>query len=87
MSGFVTFEQLHDWIGHAKYPDLDDARAMADELLRLRELIEEFTDSGDCWFDHNGNCQAHGFFGLEPGELCPHAEAKQLLAEWKEGER
>lgn len=43
-------------------------------------LLQSLTDPDDCWFDHHGGCQAHGFLSLEPGELCPHAEAKQVLA-------
>lgn len=53
----------------------DAARA---ELL---DLIFELVDRDDCWFDHHGGCQAHGFLSLEPGETCPHADAKALLAE------
>lgn len=44
-----------------------------------RELLESLVDSGDCYFDHHGNCQGHSF-DLEPGELCPQAELKALLA-------
>ncbi len=47
------------------------------DLLRL---ISDLLDSDDCWFDHHGGCQAHGYLSLEPGEQCPHAEAKALLA-------
>lgn len=43
-------------------------------------LINDLTDPGDCDFGHRGGCQAHGYLSLEPGQLCPHAEAKQLLA-------
>jgi hypothetical protein len=43
------------------------------------DLLRSLTDPDDCSFDHHGGCQAHGFLSLEPGELCPHAEAKQVL--------
>lgn len=48
---------------------------------QLRRLLADLTDPDDCDFDHHGGCQAHGYLTLKPGELCPHAEAKQLLAE------
>ncbi|MFD3426113.1 hypothetical protein [Nocardia fluminea] len=38
-------------------------------------------DANDCEFDHHGGCQMHGYLDLEPGEMCPQAEAKQWLAE------
>lgn len=48
---------------------------------RLLQLVDDLTDDGTCWFDHHGGCQEHGYLSLEPGETCPHAEAKQLLAD------
>lgn len=42
-------------------------------------LIRDLVDSDPCWFDHHGGCQAHGYLSLEPGQQCPHAEAKELL--------
>ena len=83
MAERVTDEQLDDWIEHASYPQPDEQRAMAHELIQLRQLVRDFTDPDECWFDHHGGCQAHGYLSLEPGELCPHAEAKQLIAEWE----
>ncbi|MFI7448119.1 hypothetical protein ACIBQX_11530 [Nonomuraea sp. NPDC049714] len=44
------------------------------------ELLQALTDPDECWFDHHGGCQAHGFLSLEPGERCPHAEAREILA-------
>lgn len=44
-----------------------------------RELLEALTGDDECWFDHHGACQAHGFLSLQPGERCPHAEARDLL--------
>lgn len=44
------------------------------------ELIREFVNSNDdCYFDHDGGCQAHGYLSLEREELCPHEDAKRLL--------
>lgn len=44
------------------------------------ELLRSLTDPDEYWFDHHGGCQAHGYLSLEPGEKCPHAEAKEFLA-------
>jgi hypothetical protein len=51
------------------------------ERERLIALIEDLVDPWDCWYDHRGGCQAHGYLSLKEGEQCPHAEAKELLAE------
>lgn len=56
--------------------ELDRLREQRGGLLRL---IRDLLDSDDCWFDHHGGCQAHGYLSLGPGEQCPHAEAKALL--------
>ncbi|MFE7744456.1 hypothetical protein [Nocardia sp. NPDC057455] len=64
---YTAFDQVH--------------RQLADELVQLRRLVADFVDPDDCWFDHHGGCQAHGYLSLEPGEICPHEEAKQYLAE------
>jgi hypothetical protein len=56
------------------------AAALA-ETDQLFLLINDLTDEGECWFDHHGGCQAHGYLDLKPGEKCPHQEAKELLAE------
>lgn len=49
---------------------------------QVKTLLRDLTDPDDCWFDHHGGCQAHGCLSLQPGEKCPHAEAKELLASW-----
>ncbi len=49
-------------------------------VAQLLRLVRDLVDDEPCQFDHHGGCQAHGFLSLEPGELCPHAEAKALLA-------
>ncbi|WP_280466781.1 hypothetical protein [Nocardia cyriacigeorgica] len=61
----------------------DPAYVLGAELSQLRRLVRDFTDPDECSFDHHGGCQAHGYLSLEPGELCPHAEAKQMIAEWE----
>ena len=57
----------------------DEREALSE---RIHQLIHDLTDPGECWFDHHGGCQEHGYLTLQPGEKCPHAEARELLAEW-----
>lgn len=54
----------------------DEYGAQLDVAYRL---IRDLIDEDACWFDHHGGCQAHGYLSLEPGEKCPHQEAKELL--------
>lgn len=51
----------------------------------LSSLLSELTDSDDCWFDHHGGCQAHGFLSLQPGATCPHADSKKWALENRKG--
>ena len=61
--------------------DMLTLRAAGDAIDKViagaQTLIRDLTDPDDCWFDHNGGCQAHGYLSLGPGELCPHEEAKR----------
>lgn len=69
-----------DWI---EYGERMQARATAAEaqVAELLALLAEFVhDNDDCWFDHHGDCQAHGWHGLQRREDCGHARAKRLLA-------
>jgi hypothetical protein len=53
---------------------------METDRKQLIRLLRAFHDDSPCTFDHRGDCQAHGFFGFEPGELCPQAELTVVLA-------
>lgn len=53
---------------------------MSDAITVPVELLRSLVDGDPCRFDHHGGCQAHGHLSLEPGEKCPHAEAKEILA-------
>lgn len=57
----------------------DEPDAAPDQTAQLRRLVAELVDTDPCSFDHAGGCQAHGFLSLEPGQMCPHEEAKRLL--------
>lgn len=52
--------------------------ALPSSAVGLLEELEQYSDE-ECQFDHNGGCQSHMYFGLGPGELCPHYEAYKLL--------
>lgn len=50
----------------------------------LLDLIEELVDPDDCWFDHHGNCQAHGCIS----QPCVMQRAKEIVdkgfdADWQ----
>lgn len=49
-------------------------------LQTATRLLHALVDPDDCDFDHHGGCQMHGQLSIEPGELCPHEEAKRWLA-------
>lgn len=46
----------------------------------FRDLLSSLVDDDECWFDHHGGCQAHGYLSLGQGEKCPQAELKEVLA-------
>ena len=50
------------------------------DLSEAYAVIRNLVDPDDCWYDHHGGCQAHGFLSLEHNEVCPHTKAKQWLA-------
>lgn len=59
------------------------------ENERLTEIICCIADEEQCWFDHHGGCQTHGYLNLAPGEKCPMGEANEIyLAKYgrKDGE-
>lgn len=55
---------------------------LADRIESAESLLRALVDADDCWFDHNGDCQAHGFFDGP----CAHEQAKQFLG-MKEADR
>lgn len=70
-----------DHLGHAVHDLLEDHAALRAKVQRLTELIADLASDEDCWFDHHGGCQEHGYLSLESGQKCPHQEAKEVLAE------
>jgi len=51
-------------------------------VKRAIVIIIDLIDEDDCYFDHHGYCQAHGW--PDKGFTCPHARGKMLLKELKE---
>lgn len=58
---------------------MSETAQSADTVVVPRNLLESLVQDEDCWFDHHGGCQAHGYLSLEPGEVCPQEQVKQLL--------
>lgn len=59
--------------------EVEEAVAAEETLTVSRELLEALVSSDECSFDHHGGCQTHNYLSLEPGQLCPQAELKELL--------
>lgn len=55
--------------------------ALDGKIVIPRRLLDSLTSYERCHFDHHGGCQEHGYLSLQPGEKCPHQEAKDLLAQ------
>lgn len=53
--------------------------AEKDALTEALELLDLLRDPSECWFDHAGGCQAHGFLILGPGGACPNERARRLV--------
>lgn len=49
------------------------------ELAKAMDLLSELIDKEPCRYDHNHACQEHGYFGMEPDEMCPIQETKLFL--------
>lgn len=52
--------------------------AAHDERVELLDLLADLVDETDCSFDHDGNCQEHGWFTDK--KPCPHGRTRELLA-------
>ncbi len=73
-------ERLDGVVRELRATMLDDIDRLRAERKTMLALIRELVDDGECWFDHHGGCQGHGYLSLKPGEKCPHAAAKELLS-------
>lgn len=59
---------------------LEAAEAQPADREQLLTLIADLASDDECEYDRRGGCQTHSYLSLRPGELCPHAEARELLA-------
>ena len=60
--------------------------ALLERLEAAETLLRAVMEDSECWFDHHGGCQEHGFLDLQPGDVCPNAAARDLLNTNKDGE-
>lgn len=57
------------------------AKVKAEARAELLPLIRDLVEPDSCWLDHHGGCQEHGYLSLQPGQVCPHRDAQDLLRE------
>lgn len=51
----------------------------------LIDLIDDLAEDTECSFDHHGDCQTHGWFGLrDDGSDCPVGSARKLVKIWRD---
>lgn len=75
-------DELHEWFrARARAALVAAAEVTPPEEGKLRQLIADLVGEDDCYFDHHGGCQTHGYISLKPGEMCPHQEGKEWLGE------
>ncbi|WP_032381018.1 hypothetical protein [Rhodococcoides fascians] len=76
--------------GQGGYPYTDCDALAAHVISRLAQaghtivpaaLLRDLVDPDDCWFDHDGGCQAHGHFPSDGDRawVCPVEAAKNIL--------
>lgn len=67
-----TIQQMNDFAEEYFEEQLKDG---------LYELIYHLTDGGDCYYDHHGYCQEHGW--TDENIPCPHKLAKSFLSKYE----
>lgn len=66
---------IADKVTYARLQYAEDYGFLLAEVDGLRALVADFVDPDPCSLDHNGYCQAHGWYSGRP---CPHRRAKDL---------
>ncbi|WP_433078920.1 hypothetical protein ACQP1P_38705 [Dactylosporangium sp. CA-052675] len=79
LCGWIDFDDLDEQVRVHVAEGLRQATEGEDRAVLLR-FAREYVDPGECSFDHHGGCQAHGWLSPRPGEQCPNAEVRALLA-------
>lgn len=49
------------------------------ELAKAMDFLAQSVKRDPCSYDHNHSCQEHGWFYLEPDEVCPEQQVKTFL--------
>ena len=75
----VAIEEIRRLRSEVERLSADEAHG---EIHDLVALIGDLADEDPCYFDHHGGCQAHGYLSLQPGEVCPQEEAKDVIARY-----
>lgn len=66
-------------VGLAAVRDAQQRALRAEQALEEAiGILNDLTDPDDCWYDHHGYCQAHGWTDTDPA--CPHRRAKDVSA-------
>jgi len=55
----------------------EDITSTPEEALKI---LLDLREDEPCRFDHHGNCQAHGWFGIDK---CPQARIVELMDRYK----
>ena len=50
------------------------------KIAESQEIVAELLDPDPCNWDHNHSCQAHGWFFIPQGEMCPNERGRQYVA-------
>ena len=81
------FDLVDEALGLNQFPEnaevqnhlRDLANGLDGKVAIQVDLLKSLVDPDECWFDHHGGCQAHGYLSLEPGEACPQEELRAIL--------
>lgn len=84
-----SFENIESQLIEAR-DKIQFLEKQVEALNNLMSLSKEiicglYPDEDDCRYDHNRNCQEHGWFGLD-GEDCPVSQYKKTLKQIEEME-
>ncbi len=68
-----------EWADSTHGPSAEVAELKA-KIAESQEIVAELLDPDPCNWDHNHSCQAHGWFFIPQGEMCPNERGRQYVA-------